>query len=348
VVECRDERDFALKAFAANLKHGLPLRREEVRHVTQLLAARGLKVSEIARATGIPERTVRHWVGNRLREVAEALRRQAWELKARGLSERRIAQELGVSPSTVHGWLSPHPPEEECSKSASLPNSSTPENPEHPAADLSPEEAARLSEALAEGREEIERLASGESSGEIDLFTPGETPPGTEEETPEERREAEEAMREVPLRQLVRTVVLNADLLASTLFRTLELIRTLDESDPESVGLLRDFLVYRIVKAVFRGFAGADPAFAKGFLGSLAEPWLEDVAPSGKPVPEHGLDLSFPEWIARREKHVAGREWSEKALLEDYLPRVRAWEALAAEAAALVLEGREEGSRALD
>jgi len=105
------EERLLIYAFYENLRHGLPLKREEKIMVVQTLYQRGLTVELIRQDTGIPEATLRRWLKpliEKRRQDEEAARQRmmekAMELRKQGLTQEEVAKELGVCQATVSNW----------------------------------------------------------------------------------------------------------------------------------------------------------------------------------------------------------------------------------------------------
>ena len=101
-VEEFEEKEFLLRAFAENLKHGLPLKREEKMLVVQALYQQGISLATIRKKTGIPERTLRRWLKPLRKKQREELKKKVWELRNQGLTQEEIAEKLGIT----HQWIS--------------------------------------------------------------------------------------------------------------------------------------------------------------------------------------------------------------------------------------------------
>ena len=103
-----DEVDFMEWAIKENLKHGLPLSREDKREDARRLYIKGRKPEEVARLFKVSLRTVYNWIVDLKEEEKlekEKLKQKALELKEQGLAVREIAKEIGVDFSTVSRWI---------------------------------------------------------------------------------------------------------------------------------------------------------------------------------------------------------------------------------------------------
>ena len=103
-----DEVDFMEWAIRENLKHGLPLSREDKKEDARRLYIKGRKPEDIANLFKVSERTVYNWIGDLKQEEKlekEKLKQKALELKEQGLTVREIAKEIGVDHSTIVKWF---------------------------------------------------------------------------------------------------------------------------------------------------------------------------------------------------------------------------------------------------
>ena len=104
VVEGIDESEYEVMAFRANLKHGLPLKREEKKQFLERLFFKGYKPTEIAKKTGIPLSTVRRYLAHLLekeKKEREKLLKEAKELAKKGIPIARISEQTGIPRSTL-------------------------------------------------------------------------------------------------------------------------------------------------------------------------------------------------------------------------------------------------------
>jgi ParB-like chromosome segregation protein Spo0J len=104
IVELKDELEYRIEAIKANLKHGLPLQREEKILLAQTLYKLGVQIAELKKLFGIAERTLYYWLEPVKEKEKEELKKKALELKRQGLSTREIASRLGVDHSTIVKW----------------------------------------------------------------------------------------------------------------------------------------------------------------------------------------------------------------------------------------------------
>ena len=103
------ERKFLLRAYIANLKHGVRYKRGENRLVVQQLYQEGLTIKEISNDTNIPERTLRRWVKPFADEKRGERETRVRELRDQGLTQEEIAKQLSTSQrwvSEILQWIS--------------------------------------------------------------------------------------------------------------------------------------------------------------------------------------------------------------------------------------------------
>ncbi|WP_297456193.1 helix-turn-helix domain-containing protein [Persephonella sp.] len=103
-----DEVAFMEWAIRENLKHGLPLSREDKREDARRLYIKGRKPESIARLFKVSLRTVYNWIGDLKEEEKlekEKLKQKALELYREGYTQGEIAKELGVEQGTISKWL---------------------------------------------------------------------------------------------------------------------------------------------------------------------------------------------------------------------------------------------------
>ena len=108
VEDIQDEIDFMERAIQENLKHGLPLSREDKREDARRLYLKGRKPESIAKLFKVSLRTVYNWIGDLKQEEKlekEKLKQRALELYREGYTQEEIAEELGVSQKTISNWL---------------------------------------------------------------------------------------------------------------------------------------------------------------------------------------------------------------------------------------------------
>jgi transposase len=104
IVELKDELEYRIEAIKANLKHGLPLQKEEKILLAQTLYKLGVQTAELKKLFGVAERTLYYWLEPVKEKEKEELKKKALELKKQGLSTREIASRLGVDQSTIVKW----------------------------------------------------------------------------------------------------------------------------------------------------------------------------------------------------------------------------------------------------
>ncbi len=107
-IDCKDELDFRRKAIEYNLKHGIPLTREERIENARALYLQGDEPEEIARLFGVSVRTVYNWIGDlKDKEKAEKenKKQEAIRLYNEGYTQQEIAEKLGVPRRTISDWI---------------------------------------------------------------------------------------------------------------------------------------------------------------------------------------------------------------------------------------------------
>ncbi len=105
IVELKDELEYRIEAIKANLKHGLPLQKEEKILLAQTLYKLGVQAGELKKLFGVAERTLYYWLESVKQQEKSELKKKALELKEQGMSLREIADRLGVPKSTVEDWV---------------------------------------------------------------------------------------------------------------------------------------------------------------------------------------------------------------------------------------------------
>ena len=124
VEDIQDEVDFMERAIQENLKHGLPLSREDKREDARRLYLKGRKPEDIARLFKVSLRTVYNWIGDLKEEEKlekEKLKQKALELYREGYTQEEIAKELGVSRQTISYWINSLPKNENFQNLATTP-----------------------------------------------------------------------------------------------------------------------------------------------------------------------------------------------------------------------------------
>jgi len=104
IVELKDELEYRIEAIKANLKHGLPLQKEEKVILAQTLYKLGVSISDLKKLFGVAERTLYYWLQPAKEQEKTELKEKAKELKEQGYSLREIARQLDVHPETVRDW----------------------------------------------------------------------------------------------------------------------------------------------------------------------------------------------------------------------------------------------------
>jgi len=106
--DLNDEKEFRKVAIKANLKHGIPLTREEKIENARTLYLQGDEPKEIAELFGVEERTVYNWIKdlkNKEKLEKEKLKQKALELYREGYTQEEIAKNLGISQQRVSYML---------------------------------------------------------------------------------------------------------------------------------------------------------------------------------------------------------------------------------------------------
>ncbi len=106
IVELKDELEYRIEAIKANLKHGLPLQKEEKILLAQTLYKLGVPVAELRKLFGVAERTLYYWLEPVKEKEKEELKKKALELRKQGLTQEEVAERLGVSQMTISRWES--------------------------------------------------------------------------------------------------------------------------------------------------------------------------------------------------------------------------------------------------
>lgn len=105
IVELKDELEYRIEAIRANLKHGLPLQKEEKILLAQTLYKLCVSIPELKKLFGVAERTLYYWLEPVKEKEKEELKAKALELRKQGVSLREIADRLGVPKSTIEDWV---------------------------------------------------------------------------------------------------------------------------------------------------------------------------------------------------------------------------------------------------
>ncbi|MBL0716989.1 MAG: ParB N-terminal domain-containing protein, partial [Desulfosarcina sp.] len=99
------ENEFLLRAFSANLKHGLPLKHQEKVDVTRALYQKEYTVKEIAEKTAIPERTLQRWIKNLADEKKQERDEKIKQLHEQGYTQEQIAEQADMTQQSVSSIL---------------------------------------------------------------------------------------------------------------------------------------------------------------------------------------------------------------------------------------------------
>jgi transcriptional regulator with XRE-family HTH domain len=104
IVELKDELEYRIEAIKANLKHGLPLQKEEKILLAQTLYKLGVQTAELKKLFGVAERTLYYWLEPVKEKEKEELKKKALELRKQGLTQEEVAKRLGVAQNTISMW----------------------------------------------------------------------------------------------------------------------------------------------------------------------------------------------------------------------------------------------------
>jgi transcriptional regulator with XRE-family HTH domain len=105
LISCKNETDYRIKAIQANLKHGLPLKKEEkIILVQELYYKHNISLEELCKIFGISERTIYRWIRDVIKQKKEDLKEQALQLKEKGFTQEKVANLLKVDQATISRW----------------------------------------------------------------------------------------------------------------------------------------------------------------------------------------------------------------------------------------------------
>jgi len=104
IVELKDELEYRIKAIELNLKHGIPLQKEEKILLAQTLYKLGVPITELKKLFGVSERTLYYWLEPVKEKEKEELKQKALELRKQGLTQEEVAKQLGVARNTISMW----------------------------------------------------------------------------------------------------------------------------------------------------------------------------------------------------------------------------------------------------
>ena len=107
-IDCKDELDFRRQAIAFNLKHGIPLTKEEKIENMRALYLQGDKPEDIAKLFGVAVSTVYNHIKDlkdKEKAEREKLRIKALEFHNEGKNSKEISEILGVPEGTVKTWI---------------------------------------------------------------------------------------------------------------------------------------------------------------------------------------------------------------------------------------------------
>jgi transcriptional regulator with XRE-family HTH domain len=105
LISCENETDYRIKAIQANLKHGLPLKKEEKIILAQeLYYKHNISLEELCKIFGVSERTIYRWIGDVIKQKKEDLKEQALQLREKGFTQEKVASLLKVDQATISRW----------------------------------------------------------------------------------------------------------------------------------------------------------------------------------------------------------------------------------------------------
>jgi ParB-like chromosome segregation protein Spo0J len=104
IVELKDELEYRIEAIKANLKHGLPLQKEEKVILAQTLYKLGVSISDLKKLFGVAERTLYYWLEPVKEQEKTELKKKALEMRKQGYTQEQVARELGVAQNTISVW----------------------------------------------------------------------------------------------------------------------------------------------------------------------------------------------------------------------------------------------------
>jgi DNA-binding XRE family transcriptional regulator len=159
IVELKDELEYRIEAIKANLKHGLPLQKEERILLAQTLYKLGVQTAELKKLFGVAERTLYYWLEPVKEKEKEELKKKALELRKQGLTQEEVAERLGVTKMTISNW------ERESKDSAKIANSLLANNSQLLSPDGTPTEEGY--KALSEFIEESEQALREKTFNEV-------------------------------------------------------------------------------------------------------------------------------------------------------------------------------------
>ena len=105
IQDIEDEVEFMKKAIEENLKHGLPLSKEDKREDARRLYIKGESPELLAKLFKVHLATVYKWIKDIKDERQEKLKQKALELYRKGYTSKKIAEKLDISDRTVREWL---------------------------------------------------------------------------------------------------------------------------------------------------------------------------------------------------------------------------------------------------
>jgi ParB-like chromosome segregation protein Spo0J len=164
LVDCKDELDYRIKAIEANLKHGLPLRKEEKVILAQTLYKLGIDIPELTKIFAVSQRTMYYWLRSMKGQEKEELKKQALELRAQGLTAREVGEKLGLEHTTIIRWEN-----ELGAKLQNLQKCTKPSEPTQPPSEPLEPEPSKPSEPSPTPEDDIEKKLQDLLAGRLPL-----------------------------------------------------------------------------------------------------------------------------------------------------------------------------------
>ena len=105
IIRIDDKKELFIYSIKENLKHGLPLTKEEKISYARKLYEMNFEIEEIAQIFSVSKRTIYNWLEGILKENKENLKETAIKLYKQGKTQIEISKELGVPRQTISYWL---------------------------------------------------------------------------------------------------------------------------------------------------------------------------------------------------------------------------------------------------
>ena len=198
IVELKDELEYRIEAIKANLKHGLPLQKEEKVILAQTLYKLGVSISDLKKLFGVADRTLYYWLEPAKEQEKTELKKKALEMRKQGATQEQVARELGVSEMTISRWENETNNFAKIAKTLETTPTPEPPTPPKPAGDWTTKDMSEWTdEDLEQAAKELEEALTDEVLAQIygkqeekkksNAGRPkNEPPPATEEELYEE------------------------------------------------------------------------------------------------------------------------------------------------------------------